>query len=99
MCGQVFDPYHTGSIWESEISDAMRLFGISAKQEEVHDLVKEADIDNDGSIGFTEFVMMVVKAIHPLTWLLLTASAQAEESCEHSEITLKVCAPISCLLV
>lgn len=51
----------------------MRLFGISAKQEEVHELVKEADIDNDGSIGFTEFVMMVVKVIHPLATSLSAA--------------------------
>lgn len=78
---EVFDPDQSGEIYPHEISDAMRLFGLRVSQDEAFRLISEVDMDGDGALGFTEFVLMVVRA---------------EQTCEHSAVTLKVIATALC---
>jgi len=72
---EIFDPDDSGEIGADEILDAMRLFGVHASEDEVHAIIAEVDIDGNGQLGFTEFVLMTVKA---------------EASASHNVMTFKV---------
>ena len=58
---QVFDADGNGMISADELRQIMANLGEKLTQEEVEDMVKEADIDGDGQINYEEFVRMMFK--------------------------------------
>lgn len=55
----VFDKDHSGNISRAELAEVMKSLGQNPTSEELDDVIKEVDLDNDGSIGFNEFVKMM----------------------------------------
>ena len=58
---QIFDADGNGNISADELRQIMENLGERLTQEEVEDMVKEADIDGDGQINYEEFVRMMFK--------------------------------------
>ncbi|CAG9311064.1 unnamed protein product [Blepharisma stoltei] len=56
---KIFDRDGNGLISASELRYAMTNLGEKLTDEEVNDLLKEADLDGDGQINFDEFVRML----------------------------------------
>uniref|UniRef100_A0AC34FQV7 EF-hand domain-containing protein n=1 Tax=Panagrolaimus sp. ES5 TaxID=591445 RepID=A0AC34FQV7_9BILA len=56
---QVFDANNDGFISPSELSVVMANLGEHLSEKEVHEMIHEADLDNDGRVCFTEFVYMM----------------------------------------
>ncbi|KAG4396045.1 hypothetical protein GLYMA_19G098900v4 [Glycine max] len=57
---RVFDKDHDGYISPSELRSVMRTIGEKVTDEEVEQMVKEADLDGDGLIDYEEFVRMML---------------------------------------
>ena len=51
----VFDSDHNGYISATELRNVMTTLGEKMSDEEVDDMLKEADLDNDGLINYAEF--------------------------------------------
>jgi Ca2+-binding EF-hand superfamily protein len=58
---QVFDTDGNGSITADELRQIFMNLGEKLTDEEITDMIKEADIDGDGEINYQEFVKMMFK--------------------------------------
>ncbi|KAI8354399.1 hypothetical protein B0O80DRAFT_386184 [Mortierella sp. GBAus27b] len=58
---QLFDKNGDGSISSQELESAMRALGQKPTQAEVQELIKNADLDGNGKISFSEFVVMMTR--------------------------------------
>ncbi|XP_020104890.1 calmodulin-like protein 8 [Ananas comosus] len=56
---KVFDKDQNGFISASELSNVMINLGEKLTDEEVEQMIKEADMDGDGQVNFEEFVKMM----------------------------------------
>ena len=56
---QIFDKDNTKLISAKKLLDVFQKIDDSIKEEEVLQMIKEADIDGDGYLNFDEFVRMV----------------------------------------
>ncbi|EDW34518.1 GL21536 [Drosophila persimilis] len=56
---QIFDRDHDGFISPAELRFAMINLGEKVTEEEIDDMVREADFDGDGLINYEEFVWMI----------------------------------------
>ncbi|WVY94586.1 hypothetical protein V8G54_033674 [Vigna mungo] len=59
---RVFDKDQDGYISASELRSVMRTIGEKVTDEEVAQMVKEADLDGDGLVDYEEFVRMMLSA-------------------------------------
>ena len=59
---RAFDTAGDGKISKDEFLICMLNFGERFGEEEISDMVKQADSDMDGSINFIEFVQMLTQA-------------------------------------
>ncbi|CAJ1961066.1 unnamed protein product [Sphenostylis stenocarpa] len=59
---RVFDKDQDGYISASELRSVMRTIGEKVTDEEVAQMVKEADLDGDGLVDYQEFVRMMLAA-------------------------------------
>ena len=57
---KIFDKENTGYISAAELRGVMTTLGEKLTDEEIEDLIKEADIDSDGMINYHEFVKMML---------------------------------------
>mmetsp|Transcript_1314 Transcript_1314/g.2033 ORF Transcript_1314/g.2033 Transcript_1314/m.2033 type:complete len:149 (+) Transcript_1314:117-563(+) len=58
---QVFDTDGNGSITADELRQIFMNLGEKLTDEEITDMIKEADMDGDGEINYQEFVRMMFK--------------------------------------
>ncbi|CAD5213316.1 unnamed protein product [Bursaphelenchus xylophilus] len=56
---QVFDKDNDGYISAVELRFVMMNLGEDLSEDEVYEMIKEADLDGDGKVNFTEFVYMM----------------------------------------
>uniref|UniRef100_U5EQS4 Putative calmodulin n=1 Tax=Corethrella appendiculata TaxID=1370023 RepID=U5EQS4_9DIPT len=56
---KVFDKNNDGLISSSELRHVMTNLGEKLSEEEVDDMIKEADMDGDGMVNYNEFVMIL----------------------------------------
>jgi calmodulin len=57
----IFDSDGNGTISAEELRQIMQNLGETLTNEEIEDMVKEADLDGDGQIDYNEFVRMMFK--------------------------------------
>merc|ERR1712194_223965 len=57
---KVFDVDHDGFITPDELMSAMAHLGEDLNQSEIEEMIKEADIENDGKLDFDEFSKMMM---------------------------------------
>lgn len=60
---KIFDKDGDGLITARELKHVMANLGEVLSEDEVDAMIKEADIDGDGSINYAEFFVMVSKSI------------------------------------
>jgi calmodulin len=60
---RLYDPKGTGFITSEQLTMTLSLLGENVEKEEVAELIKEADVDNDGKISFSEFKRMVNRKV------------------------------------
>ena len=60
---RVFDRNGDGFISKSEFKHCMMHFGEKFTDDEVEEMIAEADANNDGQIDYTEFSQMILKEI------------------------------------
>jgi calmodulin len=58
--GQVFDKDNDGYISAAELRHVLTNIGEKLSDEEVDEMIREADIDGDGQINYEEFVKMMI---------------------------------------
>jgi calmodulin len=58
---RVFDTDGNGSITSEELRQIFSNFGEKLTDEEISDMIKEADTDGDGEINYQEFIRMMFK--------------------------------------
>ena len=56
---RVFDREGTGFITASELAHVMTNLGEKLTNEEVDEMIREADMDGDGRLGYDDFVAMM----------------------------------------
>ena len=59
-CFQVFDRDGNGFISAAELRHVMTNLGEKLTDEEVDEMIREADVDGDGQINYEEFVKMMM---------------------------------------
>lgn len=57
---RVFDKENNGYITEAEVRSALARMGEKISEEEIQEMLREADADGDGTIEYAEFVKMVM---------------------------------------
>ena len=57
---KVFDRDGNGFITSHELRNVMNSLGENLTPEEIEEMIKEADLDNDGQIDYNEFVKMMM---------------------------------------
>ena len=62
-CYRVFDRNGDGFISKSEFKHCMMHFGEKFTNEEVEEMIAEADTNNDGQIDYEEFSKMILNEI------------------------------------
>ena len=58
---QIFDKDNNGLISNEEFFHIIRTFGETLTNEEIQEIITEADVDGDGYINYEEFVRMMIK--------------------------------------
>ena len=58
----IFFPFCLGTIDADELGTVMRSMGHQPTEEEIEDMINEADTDGNGTIDFAEFIEMMPKA-------------------------------------
>ncbi|XP_055544043.1 calmodulin-beta-like [Wyeomyia smithii] len=58
---QIFDRDGNGLISVDELREALKMFGDELSEEELEQLMREADINCDGQIDYEEFVIMITQ--------------------------------------
>lgn len=58
-CFKAFDKNDDGFISEQELSEVMSKLGEKLSPEEIKDMMREADVNKDGQIDFTEFKKLI----------------------------------------
>lgn len=58
---KIFDKENTGNISNAELRKIMTTYGEVLNDEEVEEMIREADTDGDGMIDYTEFISMVIQ--------------------------------------
>ena len=56
---QIFNKENNGLISNEELFHIIRTFGETLTDEEIHEIITEADVDGDGFINYEEFVRMM----------------------------------------
>jgi Ca2+-binding EF-hand superfamily protein len=56
----VFDKSRNGSIKTEDFRDIINNLGEKLTQSEIKEILKEADLDDDGNIDYMEFVKMMM---------------------------------------
>ncbi|XP_069114960.1 uncharacterized protein [Argopecten irradians] len=59
---KVFDKDNSGFITQIELRTVMTNLGEKMDDEEVEEMIKEADLDGDGKINYSEFVAMMTRS-------------------------------------
>ncbi|KAJ0981612.1 hypothetical protein J5N97_009867 [Dioscorea zingiberensis] len=59
---KVFDKDQNGYISPTELRNVMMNLGEKLSDEEVEQMIKEADLDGDGQVNYEEFVRMMMAA-------------------------------------
>ncbi|CAH9070647.1 unnamed protein product [Cuscuta europaea] len=57
---QIFDKDHNGLISAAELRHIMTNLGQKLSEKEVDEMMKEADVDNNGGIDYQEFVKVII---------------------------------------
>lgn len=57
----LFDKDRDGKITSKELSTVMRALGSAPSESEVQDMINEVDLDNDGTVDFSEFLTMMAR--------------------------------------
>ena len=57
---RVFDKDGNGLISKAELTNIMSILGDTLRQEEIEEMIIEADVDGDGFINYEEFVRMMM---------------------------------------
>ena len=63
LFSRVFDRNGDGFISKNEFKHCMMHFGEKFTDDEVEEMIAEADANNDGQIDYTEFSQMILKEI------------------------------------
>lgn len=58
---ELFDKNHDGKISADELGCVLRSLGLEYKQEEVDEMIKNADTNENGSVEYDEFLVMMQK--------------------------------------
>ncbi|XP_062598590.1 neo-calmodulin-like isoform X5 [Saccostrea cucullata] len=61
---ELFDKNHDGKISSDELGRVLRTLGHNYSQEEVEDMIKNADTNENGFVEFDEFVVMMRRWTH-----------------------------------
>ena len=57
---QVFDKNGDGLISKKELNHIMKSLGDNLSEDEIEEMIQQADIDGDGEICFSEFVQFIM---------------------------------------
>jgi len=60
----VFDSDHSGKISREELRQVMKTLGENVTEDQLNDMLKAADINEDGEISFEEFCLMMKSDLH-----------------------------------
>ncbi|KAK4101227.1 EF-hand [Parathielavia hyrcaniae] len=63
---EIFDKDGTGDITAAELGQVMRELGLKPSDDELRDLVNEADLNSDGVISFDEFLALMSQTVREL---------------------------------
>ncbi|KAK4153256.1 hypothetical protein C8A00DRAFT_34027 [Chaetomidium leptoderma] len=63
---EIFDKDGTGDITADELGQVMRELGLNPSDSELRDIVNEADLNDDGSISFDEFLALMSQSVKEL---------------------------------
>ena len=61
---KIFDTDGNGTICETELGIVLRALGQNPTQEELKDLMEEADLNENGAIEFNEFLVMMIEQMN-----------------------------------
>ena len=73
----MFDVAATGSIRASDLKKIARELGIDIKEEELEEMIRRADTDNDGEVNEKEFTDFMMRAVQ---WLCFFPNTNVTES-------------------
>ena len=68
---KVFDKDGNGYISAAELRHVMTNLGEKMNDDEVDEMIREADVDGDGQINYEEFVKVNVLRTHNLVFVLI----------------------------
>ena len=74
----LFDKDGDGTITTSELATVMRSLGQRLAEDELKRMVKEVDVDGNGTVEFPEFLAMLARKIDSLEMELLNADCETE---------------------
>ena len=57
----VFDKDGNGYLCAAELRDVMTNLGENLNDEQIEEMIREADVDGDGRVNYQEFVRMMMK--------------------------------------
>ncbi|XP_060592824.1 neo-calmodulin-like [Ruditapes philippinarum] len=58
---KIFDKENTGNISNADLRRIMTTYGEVLNDEEIEEMIKEADTDGDGIVDYAEFISMVIQ--------------------------------------
>lgn len=61
---KIFDKDHNGFITADELKSAMEMLNEKANDEEINDMIREADLNHDGQVNFEGFLVFFVMFIN-----------------------------------
>eukprot|EP01083_Nonionella_stella_P065546 171856_1 len=60
----IFDKDGNGQITDRELASVMRNLGLNPTQEQLYEMIREADADSDGMLDFPEFLNLLVRTMY-----------------------------------